>query len=391
MPDLRISRNRWAAGAVALVLLIPAVAIRTAADKRKKGQQRKALQLVWPLPPAEPRIKYIESIHGAMDVEPAKKANFLDRLAGIRVKDFKPGFVKPYGIAVDSHGRIYVADSGQGIIFVLDRQQKQVTFLGRTPQVRLRVPIGIVVDGKDRVWVADSLGQHVYAFDPDSGQVLFALGKPGEMVNPTDVAVDDARNRLYVIDSRQHCVLVYDSESGQYLSKFGKRGIGKGEFNFPTNIALDRAGRIYISDTLNHRVQIFDPEGKFVDTFGEQGNHLGDMLKPKGVALDRDQNIYVVDADFDNFQIFDQKKQLLMFLGSYGQEPGTFWLPAGICIDQQNFIYVADQNNRRIQIFQLLNGKTNDGGAPKASAAPSQVPTHSSKGGGPEHTGDRGL
>lgn len=386
----RISRNRWSTWVAVFALLVSALATGAEAQKQKKGEPKKALQLVWPLPPEKPRIKYIDSIHGAADVEPARKANFLDRLAGIDRKEFKPGFVKPYGIAVDSRGRIYVTDSGQGIIFVLDRQQKRVTFLGRNEQVRLRVPIGVFVDAKDRVWVADALGQHVYAFDSDSGQVLFALGKQDEMVNPTDVAVDEARHRLYVVDSRQHCVLVYDSESGQYLSKFGERGTGKGQFNFPTNVALDRAGRIYVTDTLNFRVQIFDADGKFVDTFGEQGNRMGNMLKPKGIALDSSQNIYVVDADFDNFQIFDQQKRLLMFLGSYGQGAGTFWLPAGICIDRQNFIYIADQNNHRVQIFQLLNGETGEGSPAKVSGTASQLPRNGRKGGGPESAGSEG-
>jgi DNA-binding beta-propeller fold protein YncE len=329
------------------------------AQKRKKDAPRKEFQLAWPLPPEKPRIKYIGSIYGAADVEPAKKANFLDRLAGIQRKQFKPRLVKPYGIATDSEGRLYVTDTGQGIVFVFDRAQKRVTYIGYGAQVRLRVPIGITVDGKGRVWVADGAGQHVYAFDGE-GNVLMALGREGEMVNPSDVAVDDGRHRLYVVDSKQHCVLVFDSESGQFLSKIGRRGTENGQFNFPTNIALDRAGWVYLTDTLNFRVQIFDADGKFVDTFGEHGDRLGQFLKPKGLALDSFKNIYVVDADFDNIQIFDQKKRLLMFFGSIGELPGTFWLPAGIQIDRQNNIYIADQNNRRIQIFQLLNGETEE-------------------------------
>lgn len=207
--------------------------------------------------------------------------------------------------------------------------------------------------------MADAAGQHVYAFDVE-GNVIFALGKQDEMLNPTAVAVDDTRHRLYAVDSKQHCVRVYDSETGQFLSKFGARGGDKGQFNFPTNVALDRQGRIYVTDTLNFRVQIFDPDYKFVDSMGRQGDRFGQFLKPKGLALDSYQNLYVVDSDFDNFQVFDQKERLLMFLGGMGQAPGTFWLPAGIHIDRNNYIYVADQNNRRIQIFQLLNGETEE-------------------------------
>ena len=171
---------KWVVGVSLLALLLPAPA--RAGGKRKEDAP-KNINLVWPVPPDKPRIKYVGSIYGAGDVEPAKKAGFLARLAGIEKSDIKPGFVKPYGIATDSKGRIYVSDSGQGLIFVLDTKNKKVHYLGRTPQLRLVVPIGISVDSKDRVWVADPVGQHVVAFDGE-GSVLMVLGKTGEMVIP---------------------------------------------------------------------------------------------------------------------------------------------------------------------------------------------------------------
>ena len=257
-------------------------------------------------------------------------------------------------------------------MFVLDPDNEQVGYLGRAAQARLRMPLGITVDGKDRVWVADSVGQHVYAFDAE-GNVLMGLGKQDEMLNPTSVAVDDARHRVYVVDSKQHLVLVYNTETGQFLSKFGERGTEKGQFNFPTNSAVNREGRIYVTDTMNCRVQVFDADYKFIDTFGRQGNKLGQFMKPKGLAFDAHQNLYVVDADFDNFQVFDTQHRLLMFLGGGGQAPGRFWLPAGIYVDQNNRIYVTDQNNRRVQVFQLLDGTTQEPGLQQpeiASASP---------------------
>jgi len=362
-----------------LLLLVTLLGVPAGWAKQKKAPPGKPVQLVWPLPPEKPRIRFVTAIYGASDIEPTKKANFLDHIAGIQKKDFKPSFVKPYGIATDSHNRIFVTDSGQGLVFVLDPDNKKVTYIGVESQVSLRVPLGITVDAQDRVWVADGFGQHVYAFDAE-GNVLMGLGGPNEMVNPTGVAIDGDRHRLYVVDSKQQCVLVYDSESGHFLSKFGKRGDGRGEFNFPTNLALDKQGRIYVVDTLNFRVQVFDPDYKFVDTIGQQGNRFGQFIKPKGIALDSFQNIYVVDSDFDNFQIFSRQKELLLFVGAVGQTPGKFWLPAGICIDRQNRIYVADQINRRIQIFKLLDGEPE--APPQESIAKAPAPPSTPKGGG---------
>ena len=95
-------------------------------------------------------------------------------MPGTQIKGFKPGFVKPFGIAVDSHNRIYVTDTGPRIVFVLDRENEKVTLIGSGPQVRVRVPLGITVDGKDRLWVADGAGRHVYAFD-DDGNALTGI------------------------------------------------------------------------------------------------------------------------------------------------------------------------------------------------------------------------
>lgn len=349
-----------AVAAIGVLLLFAAGAVQA----KSKKQNAANVNLVWPLPPEKPRIKYVGSIYGAANIEGTKKANFLDRLAGIQRRDFKPYFVKPFGIATDSRNRIYVSDSVQGVVFVLDRENRKVTYVGADDRVSLAVPLGIAVDSKDRLWVAAAAGQHVYEFDAD-GNALMALGGPNEMTNPTDVALDEARHRLYVTDSVGQRVLVYDSESGKLIAQFGKRGPGDGQFNFPSFVAVDGQGNIYISDTLNFRVQIFDPQYRFLQTFGKQGNRWGQFSRPKGIALDSYQNLYVVDSDFCNFQVFDPKEQLLMFLGGWGPMPGRFALPAGIVIDKQNFIYVTDQGNRRIQIFQLLNGAT-DAPAPGA-------------------------
>lgn len=115
---------------LSLLLALGPVVVREAWAKEKKPAPVKNVALVWPLPPETPRIKFVAAIYGAPDVEPSKKANFLDRLAGIEKKDSKLEFVKPYGIATDSHHRIYVTDSGQGLVFILDRDHKQVSYIG---------------------------------------------------------------------------------------------------------------------------------------------------------------------------------------------------------------------------------------------------------------------
>lgn len=365
-------KHKFLTLAALTALLLAVVPIHSAsaqgvAEKRKQPGRAKA-DLVWPLPPEKPRFRFVEEIHGSSDVEPARKSSALQRLAGVKKQEFKPSLTKPFGISTDSKGRIYVTDTGQAMVFVFDRQQHQVTYIGLEGNPRLQMPMGIHVDRQDRVWLADAGAKRIYAFDPQLN-VRAALGKQGELVNPVGLATDLSRQRLYVADSKQHCIVVYDTETGLLVGKFGKRGTGDGEFSFPTNVAVGGDGRIYVADTMNRRIQIFDTTYKLVDKFGSVGVAWGQFRKPKGLALDSSQNIYVVDTDFSNFQVFDQKKRLLMFLGEFGSAPGQFSIPEQIHIDADNLVYVVDQMNGRIQILRLLDGTTTEGASTAASSS----------------------
>ncbi len=358
-----------AASTAALLLALGPACTALAQKVVGKGKPSNP-ELVWPLPPEKPRFRFVQEIYGAPDVDPTRKAGMLARLAGVRRQEFKPTFVKPFGISTDSKHRIYLTDNGQRLVFVLDRDKHQVSYLGLFGNPRLRTPMGIHVDAKDRVWLADAGAQKIYAFDPGLN-LRAALGKREELLNPVAVATDLQRNRLYVADSKQHCIVVYDTETGLLITKFGKRGSGDGEFHYPTDVAVGPDGRIYVADTMNRRIQIFDADYKFLDKFGQEGLSWGEFRKPKGIALDSYQNIYVLDSDFCNFQVFDQKKRLLMFLGDFGNAPGQFVVPERIHIDAENTIYVVDQMNGRIQIFQLLDGRTEEP-SPATAANPAR-------------------
>ena len=174
------------------------------------------------------------------------------------------------------------------------------------------------------------------------------------------MAVDARRGRLYVADVQLNQVLVFDTRSFQMQKTIGKAGNAAtgepGSFSGPTNLALDSKGRLYVTDTWNCRVQVFDPDGKFVLTFGAQGTQPGKFARPKGIAIDREDHVYVADAEFNNFQVFTSEGKPLLFVGSIGLEPGQFLLPAGMAIDRENRIYVTEQrmSGGRLQIFQYL-------------------------------------
>ncbi|MFN7915652.1 MAG: 6-bladed beta-propeller [Vicinamibacterales bacterium] len=346
-----------ASGAIALICI--ATADLSAAKDKKPAAAQKDLQLVWPLPPEQPRIKYLRTYQSANDFKAAKKPS---RFAALLLGPQDPGaggdaLLKPYGVAASKSGKVYVADTAAKRAFVFDPDKKDVSFLGEDGAGRLAKPIGVAVDADGTVFVADATLKRVFGYDPD-GRMRVAIGHEGELENPSGLALDRVNHRLYVADSGKHQVLVYSSLDGAAQQTLGARGTDDAQFNFPTNLTVDRQGQLYVADTLNFRVQVFDPKGQFVRTFGTLGDGPGQMNRPKGVGVDSEGHVYVVDASFNNFQIFDDAGQLLLFVGSGGRNPGEFILPAGMSVDEQDRLYVADQGNSRVQVFQYLNGAT---------------------------------
>lgn len=346
---------RWSLVAALAVSLAPPAALARASGEPSKSKDSAAAaesEIVWPLPPDPPRIRYLRTLSGSQDFGNKRNKRWRRLFLGPEAEKVT-ALVKPYGVTTDAKGRIYVTDTGLGAVLIFDEVEKSVRLLGAGGHVRLSTPIGIAIDAQDRIFVADSALHQVVVFN-QAGEPVMALGKDESLQAPSGLAVDVERNRLLVTDSHEHKVFVYGLD-GAAAGGWGGRGTGDGEFNFPTNIAVDGSGRVYVVDTGNFRVQVFDSDGKFLSKFGQAGDGFGDFHRPKGIATDGEGHVYVVDAAFNNFQIFDPEGSLLLFVGSYGKGPGNFWVPAGIHIDGQDRIYVADQINARIQVFQYLS------------------------------------
>ncbi len=141
-------------------------------------------------------------------------------------------------------------------------------FEGRTGRVvaewgenRFAMPHGLTVDGSDNVWLTDVVLQQVYKFSHD-GQLLLTLGERGVAGNgsmrfdrPTDVAVAKDGS-FFVSDGYRNTRVMKFSAEGTFLLQWGTKGAGRGEFDLPHGLAIDRAGRVYVADRSNMRVQI---------------------------------------------------------------------------------------------------------------------------------------
>ncbi len=349
-------RHRFTAPLVA-ALLAAALAAPPAAAQRKTNASAKdsTASLVWPLPPETPRVKYLTTYQSVKDFNQKKPSRWKALLLGPDPAAYADRMVKPYGVSVGG-GHVYVTDTAARKVFVFDPGARTVGFVGESGQGKIVKPIGVAADEGGRVFVVDATLKRIFGYGPD-GNLAIAIGRDGEFENPAGLALDRTRHLLYVADAGKHQILCYSAEDGRAIRTIGKRGTAPGEFNFPTNLYVDRQNRLYVADTLNFRVQVFDPDGKPVRSIGTQGDSAGNLNRPKGVAVDSEGHVYVADTSFNNFQIFDDHGRILLFVGTSGRGPGEFLLPAGLYIDDQDRIYVADQGNGRVQVFQYLGGR----------------------------------
>lgn len=303
-------------------------------------------KLVWPLPPEKPRIKYKDTLRTEEDVKPKK--GIAESIFGV---EKQMALMKPYGVVVDEEGRVYVSDVGKIVVF--DKKSQKMYTIGEGGPVKLLRPLGLFYDKKDKLlYVADSVLDKVIVFDLN-GKPLREMGQHGELKDPGGVAVDNVRNRVYVTNTKNHVISVFNTE-GYFIENLGARGSDPGYFNFPTQIAIDSEGNIYVVDTGNFRVQVLTPEGKPLRQVGGVGVRIGQFARPKGVGISPQGYVFVTDAMFHGVTVFDKDGTLLLGWGSRGWEKGLFDLPAGIYIDDRNLIYVVSQWTAKVDIFELI-------------------------------------
>jgi len=346
------------AGARTLLLLAMTVLMLSPALANARGKtqtENNPKNLVWPLPPDKPRVKYLTMYSNNFDIEPRKKRSWVDKLVGAPDPNKTVYFEKPAAVATDSHGRILIASLQLSSVFILDVKHHTVTRLRGDRGIMFISPLGLAVDNHDNFYVSDPMLHMVMKFN-SAGHMLATVGADEGMKNPTFMAIDEARRRLYVVDSHLHQVLVYNVDTLKLVHRVGKRGSKNGEFNYPVGVAVNRQGDFAVSDTGSCSVEIFSPDYKFIRRIGGQGTRPGNFVRPKGLAFDSEGNLWVADAAFNNFQIFNPKGRVLMFIGNFGNVPGAFDLPEDIYIDQKNRVYVTDQLNARVQVFQFLGG-----------------------------------
>lgn len=314
--------------------------------------------VTWPALPEVPRYAYVGDLIGEINFLPEnhkQERSWLEIITGLfSAKVERKELQRPQGGVVDALGRICVTDVGRNAVMVFDPLNKQFQLWEWAGQnQRFLAPIGIAAGADNTLLVADAELKAVVRLSA-SGEPLGQFGR-GVLQRPTGLARDAVRGRIYVADTHDHNIKVFD-DSGKLLDTLGQRGEKVGEFNFPTHIAFAN-DNLYVTDSRNARIQVLDAEGITKTSFGERGLFVGNLPHPKGVSSDSDGNIYVVESYYDHLLIYNAQGELLLPIGGTGQGIGQFYLPAGVWSDNNNRLYVADMFNGRVVVLQYLGGE----------------------------------
>jgi len=326
-------------------------------------------KLVWPSPPNVARVRWLDYFAGSkIDYTQAStakpKASWMDRLAGgqseqekFNPKTFPFQLIGPFGVAVDSKGLVYVADQRVGAVFIFNTETHDTQLIRNGYESHFGWINGLAIDDDDRLFVSDGKMHRVMVFSAKhdvDGQITEGL------VDPVGLAIDTTNRFLYVVDTQQDQVIVYDADTLKLLRRIGTGGknhflITPGDFGAPQGVALDQDGNVYVTDTLNNRVEIFDADGNFISLFGKHGDGPGYFARPKGIAVDGDGHIWVADEVTDRLQVFNREGQLLTYIGQgHGNLPGQFKALVGVAIDKQNRVFTTEQYPGRMQMFRYV-------------------------------------
>jgi DNA-binding beta-propeller fold protein YncE len=193
----------------------------------------------------------------------------------------------------------------------------------------------------------------------DANQILFGDAQ-FSFDTPRDIAFAPD-GTFYVSDSRNHRILHFDPD-GNLLNAFGAYGASDyttqtiaaaGYFNEPWGLAVGPDGSVYVADTWNNRIQKFSANGEFVTMWGQFGaaETRYHFWGPRGVAVDREGRVFVTDTGNKRVVIFDRDGNDLASFGGAGLGVGQFDEPVGIEVDDAGRLFIADTWNKRIQIM----------------------------------------
>lgn len=265
--------------------------------------------------------------------------------------------MKPRAMAIDASDRVYVVDM-TGRIQVFNRDGKYLRGW-RTPEIVSGRPTGLGVAQDGSLLVADTHYHRILKYSP-AGELITECTIGGEFGNEpsqfhfvTDV-VQDQRGHILAGQYGELDQIQEFAPDGTFIRRWGKHGNELDAFDRPQALLTDHQNRLWVADSCNHRILIFDlvPDSpKLTGAFGSSGRLPGQLQYPYGIAMDRDGTLLVAEYGNHRVQRFSQAGKSLDVWGEPGSGPGQFSSPWSLAIDSLGATHVLDTLNHRVQRF----------------------------------------
>lgn len=246
---------------------------------------------------------------------------------------------------------IYVLDSSAAAIKVYDasgRFERKIKISSDTANAQ-PYPVGMDIDGSSgTIFVAEIHSQRILKYTSEGRFSGYLPKRDGQIKKPVSVTWNDGF--LYVSDAGSQSIKVFEVKSHRLVKEFGTQGGGPGQFFFPTGISVQANGDIYVADSNNKRVQLFNAKGQVKAILHHNKSDIFGL--PRDIAADRIGSIHVVDAFSHKVNVFNSKGNFSYDYGEDGSQRGLLEIPNSIFIDNERLeILIADPGARQVFIY----------------------------------------
>ena len=288
---------------------------------------------------------------------------------GVFLSKFNVAGKFPTGIAIGPNGNVWTSNFSQSANMIEEHSPTGASITAFAPYGNRLGQVteawGIAVDANENVWVADQNHNllegvnysRIEIFSPHGALEGYfgAEGKnPDQMQFPTAVALDP-RGNVWIADlynSRIDRWKVPSPWPPTFANTVGTKGSGNGQFNEPSGVAVEPGNGVVVAvDYLNNKVQELTASGEFIRSFGSGGSGPGQFKGANGVATDASGNIWVADTGNNRIQKFTEAGAFVRSIGTEGTGSGQFKFPYAVTTDDEGNVWVADSGNNRVQKF----------------------------------------
>lgn len=265
-------------------------------------------------------------------------------------------------IAIDKNGTLYLCDSDNRKVVLIKVETaykgprlKEAAILDRFtakgPSAKFPHEADVftaVPGGKVIAWMPKA--RELDLFDGETKKTLVREGKlQGQLRSPRGIFVGKG-GKIYVADTGNDRVQIFNAD-GTYDNMFGDSGSGEGEFRSPSSIAVNSLGNIYVADTKNKMIKAFSGDGMFMFAKGPQLGNVA-LESPVSVVCDENKNLYVLDSKLKKVIVLDSMGKFLKLW----DDSGSLQDPASLAYDGKGFFYILDKGAFNVKIFDA-NGK----------------------------------